>query len=92
MRRMNNILACPTWQDDEDLEYLMDNMGNIESSQRQEGSQAPSAEQLPDWDLWPDDEAHLEALEEMERMSAEEVPDELLLESMAQFESSEYAG
>ncbi|XP_023686409.1 DNA-directed primase/polymerase protein [Paramormyrops kingsleyae] len=79
-------------EDNEDLEYLMDDMGNIESSQRREGSQAPSAEQLPDWELWPDDEAHLEALEEMERTSAEEVPDELLLESMAQFESSEYAG
>ncbi|KAL4640537.1 DNA-directed primase/polymerase protein [Arapaima gigas] len=82
-------------EDDEDQEYLMDDVGNIEPSQTQEQngyiprSELPQVGQAEDWEEWPMDQAHLDALDKAEKTTQGEVSDELLLEMMAEYESSE---
>lgn len=86
-------------QDEEDQAYLMDDMGNIERSQtlpaeKYLGGSAATLPQGEDRDPWggePDDQAYLEALEDVERstgdLAEDDVPDELLLQTMTEFES-----
>ncbi|XP_045062313.1 DNA-directed primase/polymerase protein [Coregonus clupeaformis] len=85
--------------DEEDQAYLMDDVGNIELSQTppaekyQGGSAAtlPQGEGRDPWGDKPDDQAYLEALEDVERntgdLAEDDVPDELLLQTMTEFES-----
>ncbi|XP_045076525.1 DNA-directed primase/polymerase protein-like, partial [Coregonus clupeaformis] len=85
--------------DEEDQAYLMDDVGNIELSQTppaekyQGGSAAtlPQGEGRDPWGDEPDDQAYLEALEDVERstgdLAEDDVPDELLLQTMTEFES-----
>uniref|UniRef100_A0A8C7SQJ0 DNA-directed primase/polymerase protein n=1 Tax=Oncorhynchus mykiss TaxID=8022 RepID=A0A8C7SQJ0_ONCMY len=82
--------------DEEDQAYLMDDVGNIELSQtlpveKYLGGSAATLPQEEDRDPWGDDQAYLEALEDVERstgdLAEDDVPDELLLQTMAEFES-----
>lgn len=70
----------------------MDDMGNIERSQTLPAEKylGGSAATLPQGDE-ADDQAYLEALEDVERstgdLAEDDVPDELLLQTMTEFES-----
>ncbi|KAG1956719.1 DNA-directed primase/polymerase protein [Pimephales promelas] len=79
-------------KDEEDQEYLTDELGNIElamssvlTNASAESSSAARPENTEDWGEWPDDPAYLEALQEVER-TTEEVPDELLLQAVTECE------
>lgn len=76
--------------DEEDQAFLMDDAGNIELSQtpnRAAGSTAdPDEAAAGGWGDVQDDEACLEALVDVER-STEEIPDQLLLQCMDDFDS-----
>lgn len=84
-------------QDEEDQEFLMDELGNIESSQsfvpavkgvEQPGSSGSQAEHTEV--NWPDDPSCLEALEEVEKVIAEkgEIPDELMIQAVSECEAT----
>ncbi|XP_067106486.1 DNA-directed primase/polymerase protein [Osmerus mordax] len=76
--------------DEEDQAYLMDDVGNIEPSQTGASeAPVPHAREPDARANCPDDFAFLEAMEDFERSkeSTEEVSDELLLQSMAEFDS-----
>ncbi|XDV14887.1 hypothetical protein PO909_015060 [Leuciscus waleckii] len=79
-------------KDEEDQEYLTDELGNIELAKSSvpmnasaESSSAAQPANTEDWGEWPDDPAYLEALQEVER-TTEEVPDELLLQAVTECE------
>lgn len=82
--------------DEEDQAYLMDEVGNIEPSQ----TGSPGTPQAPVTQAGepnvcghcPDDLAYMEAVEDFERSQelAEDVSDQLLLQSMAEFDSKTY--
>uniref|UniRef100_UPI003AAA5D69 DNA-directed primase/polymerase protein n=1 Tax=Centroberyx gerrardi TaxID=166262 RepID=UPI003AAA5D69 len=76
--------------DEEDQAYLMDDAGNIELSQAPnqaaQSTDPPEEEAAGAWGDGQDDQAYLEALEDVER-STEEISDQLLLQCMADFDS-----
>uniref|UniRef100_A0AAR2J424 DNA-directed primase/polymerase protein n=1 Tax=Pygocentrus nattereri TaxID=42514 RepID=A0AAR2J424_PYGNA len=79
-------------EDEEDQEFLMDEMGNIELSQssvqtverdEQSATFCSQTEHTEAWVNWPDDHSCLEALDEVEKIAAgkEEIPDELMIQA-----------
>lgn len=79
-------------KDEEDQEYLTDELGNIELAKSfvpmnasADSSSAAQPANTEDWGEWPDDPAYLEALQEVEK-TTEEVPDELLLQAVTECE------
>ncbi|XP_030644092.1 LOW QUALITY PROTEIN: DNA-directed primase/polymerase protein [Chanos chanos] len=86
-------------EDEDDQQFLMDEAGNIELSQRPavpgasgpgDGVSATADARSGDteaWDDCPDDSCYLEALEEVERNVEEEVSDDLLIQAVAKYEN-----
>ncbi|KAL1023459.1 hypothetical protein UPYG_G00041080 [Umbra pygmaea] len=86
--------------DEEDQAYLMDNVGNIQLSQtpqplaqKNQGfivATCPYGEERESWGDQPDDQAYLEALEDVERttvhLAENDVSDELLLQTVTELE------
>ncbi|XP_036439346.1 DNA-directed primase/polymerase protein isoform X2 [Colossoma macropomum] len=86
-------------EDEEDQEYLMDELGNIELSQsfvpavegdEQSASFCSLTEHTQAWVNWPDDHSCLEALDEVEKITAEkeEIPDELMIQAVTECEAT----
>ncbi|KAM3833987.1 DNA-directed primase/polymerase protein-like, partial [Diretmus argenteus] len=75
--------------DDEDQACLMDDAGNFELSQAPNQAPHPQAEEADAWGDGEDDQVYLEALEGVENSTevTEEIPDQLLLQCMAEFDS-----
>uniref|UniRef100_A0A3B4D5X7 DNA-directed primase/polymerase protein n=1 Tax=Pygocentrus nattereri TaxID=42514 RepID=A0A3B4D5X7_PYGNA len=85
-------------EDEEDQEFLMDEMGNIELSQssvqtverdEQSATFCSQTEHTEAWVNWPDDHSCLEALDEVEKIAAgkEEIPDELMIQAVSECEA-----
>ncbi|XP_029912936.1 DNA-directed primase/polymerase protein isoform X2 [Myripristis murdjan] len=77
--------------DEDDQAFLMDDTGNIELSQTpnqaEDSAADPEEAEGAEWGDGQDDQACLEALEDFERQT-EEIPDQLLLQCVADFDSS----
>lgn len=87
---LHKLLQCDDmslvhWQDEEDLAYSMDDLGNIELSEKQPSGSAEDGA-ADAWGDGQDDQAYLEVLDEFER-STGEIPDQLLLECVADFDA-----
>lgn len=80
------------WQDDEDQDYLMDDMGNIELSQApRQVLQSPACPDQASADPWgqdQDDQDYIESLDQFEQSSGD-VSDQILLNMMADFDSQQ---
>ncbi|KAM9856849.1 DNA-directed primase/polymerase protein [Aulostomus maculatus] len=72
--------------DDEDQAYLMDDAGNIEPNQAPQSRERPEEVAADGWGGGQDDQDYLEGLADYEQ-NGEEISDQLLLRSLADFDS-----
>lgn len=90
-------------QDEDDQQFLMDQLGNIELSQSrvsaENGGETDRSASHPKAEImhecWDDDASCLEALDEVERTmeGKEEIPDELMIQALAECDiHTEYQG
>ncbi|KAI4878677.1 hypothetical protein NFI96_030340, partial [Prochilodus magdalenae] len=80
-------------EDEDDQEFLMDELGNIELSfvpAVDRDKQSTQREHTDSWVNWPDDPSCLEALDEVEKIIAgkEEIPDELMIQAVSECEAT----
>lgn len=92
--------VCVDIQDEDDQQFLMDELGNIELSpscapahSSEEGGETDGSTSHPRTDntqeCWDDDASYLEALDEVERSmeEKEEIPDDLMIQALAECEA-----
>lgn len=94
---------CVRFQDEDDQQFLMDELGNIElgpgcvasgvGGETDRSASRPQTENAQDcWDDDDDDDdaSYLEALDEVERVmkEKEEIPDELMIQALTECETT----
>lgn len=84
------FLNMSGFQDEDDQQFLMDELGNIELSPRCVPAHALDGGEEDVQERWDDDASCLEALDEVERtmQGKEEIPDDLMIQALAECEAN----